>query len=67
MENSLAQLAQDQHEILLLVCIEEMNYEQLAAILEGPVATVITRLHRAREHLRGRMNRENCPSLRRVK
>ena len=66
-QNGLAELAQDQHEILLLVCIEEMSYEQVAAVLEVPVGTVIARLHRAREHLRGWMSREQRPSLRRVK
>jgi len=66
-QQGLAQLAQDHHEVLLLVCLEQMNYEQVADILGIPVGTVIARLHRAREHLRRSMNREQGPSLRRVK
>ena len=66
-ENGLAHLAEDQHEVLLLVCVEEMNYEQVAKVMGVPVGTVVTRLHRAREHLRRWMNREQRPSLRRVK
>ena len=66
-ENGLARLARDQHEVLLLVCVEEMNYERVAKVLGVPVETVIARLHRAREHLRRCMNRDQRPSLRRVK
>jgi RNA polymerase sigma-70 factor (ECF subfamily) len=66
-QQGLAQLAQDHHEVLLLVCLEEMTYEQVADILGIPVGTVIARLHRTREHLRRSMNKEQGPSLRRVK
>ena len=66
-QQGLAHLAQDHREVLLLVCLEEMNYEQVADVLGAPVGTVIARLHRAREHLRRWMIRERGPSLRRVK
>lgn len=66
-ESGLAQLARDHHEVLVLVCVEEMNYEQAAAVLGVPVGTVIARLHGAREQLRDSMNRERRTSLRRVK
>ncbi len=42
----------DHREILLLVALEEMSYREVATILELPVGTVMSRLHRARESLR---------------
>lgn len=66
-ENGLAQLAEGHHEVLLLVCVEEMNYEQVATVLGVPVGTVTSRLHAAREHLRHWMNGAQRPTLRRVK
>jgi len=52
LENSLAQLPPDQREVLLLVTLEELSYEDAARILGIPVGTVMSRLSRARERLR---------------
>jgi len=41
-----------QREVVLLVGLEGMNYKQVAAVLEIPVGTVMSRLHRGREALR---------------
>ncbi len=46
----------EQREILLLVAIEGMSYREVATILELPVGTVMSRLYRAREHLRRTVN-----------
>jgi RNA polymerase sigma-70 factor (ECF subfamily) len=51
-ENGLAELAPEQREVLLLVCLEELSYREVADILGVPVGTVMSRLHRARERLR---------------
>jgi RNA polymerase sigma factor (sigma-70 family) len=52
MEAALALLPAEQREILLLVALEEMTYEEIAATLRIPVGTVMSRLSRGRERLR---------------
>ncbi|MBC7499769.1 MAG: RNA polymerase sigma factor [Herminiimonas sp.] len=51
MEYALHQLPTEQREILLMVALEEMTYEEVAASLGIPVGTVMSRLSRAREKL----------------
>jgi RNA polymerase sigma-70 factor (ECF subfamily) len=53
--------------VLLLVCLEEMSYEQVAAVTGVPIGTVMSRLHRARERMRTFMGEERRPTIRRVK
>jgi RNA polymerase sigma-70 factor (ECF subfamily) len=67
LEQGLAHLSPEQREVLLLVCLEEMSYEQVAAATGVPIGTVMSRLHRARERMRGFMAGEQRPVLRRVK
>lgn len=45
-------LPADQREVLVLAAVEEMRYEEIAAVLDIPVGTVMSRLSRAREKLR---------------
>ncbi|RXZ36784.1 RNA polymerase sigma factor [Oxalobacteraceae bacterium CAVE-383] len=52
MDRALAALPVEQREILLLVALEQMSYEQVAATLDVPIGTVMSRLSRARERLR---------------
>ena len=56
--NSVAQaigdLADDQREVLLLVCVEELSYRDAAEVLAVPIGTVMSRLARARKNWRRR-------------
>jgi RNA polymerase sigma-70 factor (ECF subfamily) len=45
-------LPDPQRQVVLLVGLEGMNYKSVAAVLEIPVGTVMSRLHRGRESLR---------------
>ena len=51
-ESALRQLPDEQREVLLLVALEDMNYADIAATLDIPVGTVMSRLSRGRERLR---------------
>jgi RNA polymerase sigma-70 factor (ECF subfamily) len=59
-------LPSDQREVLLLAAVEELRYEEIAAVLSIPVGTVMSRLSRAREKLR-RMADEPPSALKVVK
>ncbi|HEY7788323.1 MAG TPA: sigma-70 family RNA polymerase sigma factor [Casimicrobiaceae bacterium] len=48
----LSRLPPDQREVLVLAAVEEMRYEEIAAVLSIPVGTVMSRLSRARAKLR---------------
>jgi RNA polymerase sigma factor (sigma-70 family) len=52
MDAALAALPPEQREVPLLVALEQMTYEQVAATLDIPIGTVMSRLSRARERLR---------------
>jgi len=56
-----------QKEVMLLVSLEGFSYEEVAKILNIPVGTVMSRLHRSREKLRQTLFKENSTPLRRVK
>ena len=67
LENCLAALSDEHREVLLLVGLEQLSYEQTATILELPVGTVMSRLSRARSRLREMLAESNEPVLRRIK
>ncbi|HUJ86530.1 MAG TPA: sigma-70 family RNA polymerase sigma factor [Burkholderiales bacterium] len=52
LDRALARLPQEQREVLLLVALEDMSYEEAARALDIPIGTVMSRLSRARERLR---------------
>jgi RNA polymerase sigma-70 factor, ECF subfamily len=44
-------LSNDQREVLVLVCIEDFSYRDVAELLDLPIGTVMSRLARARRNL----------------
>ena len=79
---ALARLGFEQREALLLVCVEQLSYTEVAEVLQLPVGTVMSRVYRARAMMRqfldghGRgcdlgpetaRERSGTPTLRRVK
>ena len=63
---ALATLAEDQRAVLLLVVLEGLSYRDVADIQGVPISTVMSRLARARAHVRAVIEGER-PALRRVK
>ncbi len=52
LERAIAKLPEEQQSAILLVGLEGMRYEEVAAVLDVPVGTVRSRLSRGREALR---------------
>jgi RNA polymerase sigma-70 factor (ECF subfamily) len=61
LDRALAQLSAEQREVLLLVGLEGMDYENVAEILGVPIGTVRSRLSRGRERLRELIGRDRRP------
>lgn len=55
LQSALDALPAVQKEILLLVALEEMSYDEVAETLALPLGTVMSRLSRARQKLRAQM------------
>ena len=60
---ALMSLPVEQREILFLVVLEEMSYEEIAQSLAIPVGTVMSRLSRGREKLRAIMEGQTQPAV----
>lgn len=63
---ALATLVDDQRSVLLLVTLEGLSYREIADIQGVPIGTVMSRLARARAHVKAALEGER-PALRRVK
>jgi len=62
LDRALLLLPIEQREVLLLVAVEQMSYEQVAATLRIPVGTVMSRLSRGRERLRALLEGRGEPN-----
>lgn len=60
----LESLPRDQQQVLLLVAIEGMSYQDAAQLLDVPIGTVMSRLGRGREALRKALDRAPRERLR---
>jgi RNA polymerase sigma-70 factor (ECF subfamily) len=78
LQRCLLRLPDDQREVLLLVTMEDLSYEEVARVLSIPVGTVMSRLSRSRSRLRELMDTPvatatdpplagSAPTLRRLK
>ena len=63
---ALATLVEEQRAVLLLVMLEGLSYRDVADIQGVPIGTVMSRLARARAHVKASLEGER-PALRRVK
>jgi RNA polymerase sigma-70 factor (ECF subfamily) len=66
---ALARLSSEQREPLLLVCVEQFSYAEVAEVLHIPVGTVMSRVCRARAAMRALLDGQGKPGasmLRRV-
>ena len=52
LDRAMGEISEEQRQVLLLVGLESMSYEEVATILDIPVGTVRSRLSRGRERLR---------------
>jgi RNA polymerase sigma-70 factor (ECF subfamily) len=70
LQRCLLRLPPDQREVLLLVTLQDLRYEDVARITGVPIGTVMSRLSRARSRLRELMEggaAMGAPALRRLK
>ena len=59
-EKAMDTLTDEHKEILILVCVQGMEYAEVAKTLDIPVGTVRSRLSRARSNLQLALQTEKC-------
>jgi len=67
LDSALNTLPEENRAILMLVVVEGFSYQEVAAMLDIPIGTVMSRLSRARRKLSDLMTSDNVVSLRRPK
>jgi RNA polymerase sigma factor (sigma-70 family) len=67
LERAMETLGDEHREVLLLLRLEGLSYDQVARMLDIPVGTVMSRLSRAREKLRINMGGRGPTKLKVVK
>lgn len=60
---AMERLSGDHREILVLVCVQGMQYQEVAEMLNIPVGTVRSRLSRARENLQAMLDSANPDAM----
>ena len=64
---AIEKLPEDQRQIILLIGLEGLSYEEAADVLSIPIGTVMSRLSRARRRLREILEGDEIPNLSVVK
>jgi len=54
-QKALEELSEEHRLMIVLADIEELSYKEIADIVGCPIGTVMSRLHRARKHMQGRL------------
>jgi RNA polymerase sigma-70 factor (ECF subfamily) len=69
LNNALQRLPTSHREVLLLVGVEELRYEEVSTVLNIPIGTVMSRLSRARARLREELQGQTVsePKIQRIK
>ena len=68
LDRALQRLPAAQREVLLLVAVEQLSYQETARVVGVPIGTVMSRLSRARERLRAELEGRSVPArMQRVK
>ncbi len=67
LEDALNSLSEENRAVLMLVVIEGYTYSEVAAALDIPIGTVMSRLSRARQRVAESMKADNVITLRRPK
>lgn len=67
LERCLAQMKPEHREVVILAGLENMQYKEIAEIINAPIGTVMSRLCRGREELRELMSGNAKPRLVRIK
>ena len=67
LERAIAALPAAQREVLLLVALEDLSYDETARVLGIPIGTVMSRLARARDKVRALMQGKGGSKLQVVK
>lgn len=61
--NAMQRLPEEQRAVLMLVCVEDLNYREAAAVLDVPMGTIMSRLSRARLRLSELLSTSSeCPT-----
>ena len=55
MSQGISELPADQQVLIALICVEGLSYKEASDVLEVPIGTVMSRLHRGRKQLQRRL------------
>lgn len=67
LESCLAKMKPEYREVVLLAGLENLDYKEIALVIDAPIGTVMSRLSRGREELRELMSGQSKPKLVRIK